>query len=165
MSATETRPDGPVPEEAGPISSFIPIVARTHRTLALALLRDIGLSPGQELLLMQLWGQEPQSQAELAEHMCVEPPTATKMLGRMERSGVIARERSTTDRRVTLVSLTDKGRDLREPVLRIWAELEQIAVGDFTDDERATLLGLLTRVVANVNRYTDSRPVAAPEGA
>ena len=143
-------------EDAAPISSLVPLVARTHRTLALALLRDLGLSPGQELLLMKLWDREPQSQAELAELMCVEPPTATKMLGRMEKAGVITRARTATDRRVILVSLTDRGRALREPVRAIWADLEQIAAGDMTEAERATLLQLLRRVVANVARYTDA---------
>lgn len=155
MSTVSAGSGGVRVQDAAPISSLMPVVARTHRTLALALLRDVGLSPGQELLLMQLWDREPQSQAELAELMCVEPPTATKMLGRMEKAGVIARERSTTDRRVTLVSLTDKGRALREPVRAIWADLEEIALGDLTGAERAALLELLQRVVGNVARYTD----------
>ena len=140
------------PEELGPLSSLVPLTARAYRSLAAALLREVGLVPGQELLLMKLWAAEPQSQVELAQLLRIEPPTAAKMLARLERTGLVCRERSTRDRRVILVSLTDRGRALRDPVLRIWADLERRAVGDLTFQEQATLLALLRRVVGHVDR-------------
>ena len=39
-------------------------------------------------------------------------PTATRMLDGLERDGVVVRERSTHDRRRTIVSLTPKGKRL-----------------------------------------------------
>ena len=42
----------------------------------------------------------------------VAPPTATRMLGQLERAGIVRREASTEDRRVVTVSLTPRGREL-----------------------------------------------------
>lgn len=133
--------------DAGPISALIPLVARMHRTLALAMLREIGLYPGQELLLMLLWDREPQSQIELARNLGIEPPTAGKTISRLEDAGMLARIRAPQDRRLLLVSLTPKGRSLREPVERIWAELERRTVDHLDPAQRRQLEGLLISIV------------------
>ncbi|MGY5885927.1 MarR family winged helix-turn-helix transcriptional regulator [Modestobacter lacusdianchii] len=137
-------------EGVGPISALIPAVARAHRTLAGALLREVGLYPGQELLLMLLWDREPRSPGELARELQVEPPTAVKAVARLEEAGFLQRERSTDDRRVVLVSLTPRGRELRGRVEQIWAELERRTVGDLDAGDRERLTELLAAVRRNV---------------
>ncbi|WP_299957426.1 MarR family winged helix-turn-helix transcriptional regulator [uncultured Modestobacter sp.] len=137
-------------ESVGPISALIPAVARAHRTLAGSLLREVGLYPGQELLLMLLWAQEPRSPGELARELQVEPPTAVKAVARLEDAGFVRRERSTEDRRVVLVSLTPQGRALRDRVEQIWAELERRTVGDLSAHDRERLTELLAAVRRNV---------------
>ena len=137
-------------ERVGPISALIPTVARAHRTLAGQLLREVGLYPGQELLLMLLWEQEPRSPGELARELRVEPPTAVKAVARLEEAGFLTRERSTEDRRVVLVSLTPAGRALRPRVEELWAELERRTVGELDAAARQQLSELLTAVVHNV---------------
>ena len=138
------------PDENGPVSSLIPAVARIHRTVAQSLLRDLGLAPGQELLLMMLWEREPLPQAEIIRELAVEPPTVTKMLVRMERAGVIVRARSTEDKRVMLISLTDKGRSLQEPVQQVWSELERRTVANLSTDDREQLIRLLGMVLEDL---------------
>jgi len=53
--------------DAGPVSFAIFSLARAHRGFAGELLRDFGLHPGQELLLMQLLDRDGQTQSELLE--------------------------------------------------------------------------------------------------
>ena len=55
-------------------------VTRAHRALASAALTKIDLHIGQERLLMQLWEEDGLTQTQLAERLCIEPPTLTKML-------------------------------------------------------------------------------------
>ena len=52
-------------ERSETISLRISAVARVHRQRAGALLHGLGLSAGQELLLMLLWEKEPRTQAEI----------------------------------------------------------------------------------------------------
>lgn len=129
------------------ISTLIPALARAHRKLAGTLLREVGLSPGQELLLMQLWEREPRAQSELTRHLAVEPPTTAKMLARLERAGLVTRERLAADRRNTLVSLTDNGRALESSVRAVWRELEKYTIEVLTPQEQDQLSTLLGRVI------------------
>jgi DNA-binding MarR family transcriptional regulator len=133
-------------ERSETISLWISAVSRVHRQHAGALLHGIGLSPGQELLLMLLWEKEPRSQAELTREMAVEPPTVSKMLSRMARAGLIVRNRSESDRRTVLLSLTEAGRALEGPVNAAWRTLEADTIGALTPEEQDTLLALLGRV-------------------
>lgn len=140
------------------ISSLIPAVSKSHRKLAGALLHDLGLAAGQQFVLMLLWDESPQAQADLTRQLMIEPPTAAKMLARLERAGFVARERSATDRRVVLVSLTDAGRALQEPVTSVWQRLEEMTTTSLTPEETAQLRGLLVRVAGDLATASDGLP-------
>jgi MarR family transcriptional regulator, organic hydroperoxide resistance regulator len=150
MSADNTDPAAQNRERSETISLWISAVARAHRQHAGALLHGLGLSAGQELLLMLLWDKEPCTQAELTREMAIEPPTTSKMLSRLERAGLIARKRSESDRRTVLVTLTEAGRALEGPVNTAWRTLEQDTVEALTPEEQDTLLVLLGRVLESV---------------
>ncbi|PZF61910.1 MarR family transcriptional regulator [Curtobacterium sp. MCPF17_047] len=146
----------PIPAPAVvPISSLIPAVAKSHRKLAGSLLQDLGLAAGQEFVLMLLWQVSPQSQADLTRQLMVEPPTSAKALARLENLGLVTRERSGSDRRVLLVSLTDAGRALEAPVMAVWATLEAVTTAGLDQAEQDQLRGLLARLDASL--------AAAPE--
>src|SRR4051812_32820743 len=99
----------------GPMSYAIFQLARAHRARAAAMLREMDLHPGQELLLMQLPDRGGQTQPELHERGGLDPSTVSKSLRRMQDSGLLVREPAAHDRRVMVVNLPDKGRAMREP--------------------------------------------------
>lgn len=144
--ATESPSAAGGPRALGPVSSLIPAVAKAHRKLAGKLLEELGLSAGQELLLMLLWEESPRAQADLTRLLMVEPPTTAKMLARLERSGFVTRERSATDGRAVLVWPTQAGRDLETPVTAAWTRLEELTTVSLTDAECNQLRELLSRV-------------------
>jgi MarR family transcriptional regulator, organic hydroperoxide resistance regulator len=150
MSADNSRPAPHNRERSETISLWISAVARLHRQHAGALLHGLGLSAGQELLLMLLWEKEPRTQAELTREMAIEPPTTSKMISRMATAGLIVRNRSESDRRTVLVSLTEAGRALEGPVNVAWRTLEQDTVEGLTPAEQDTLLVLLGRVLESL---------------
>jgi MarR family transcriptional regulator, organic hydroperoxide resistance regulator len=150
MGADNTGSAAQDRERSATISLWISAVARVHRQHAGALLRGVGLSAGQELLLMLLWDKEPRSQAELTRELTIEAPTTSKMLSRLERAGLIARQRSESDRRTVLVTLTETGRALEGPVNAVWRTLEEDTVAALTPEEQDTLLVLLGRVLESL---------------
>lgn len=97
----------------------------------------------------------PLLQKELAERARVEQPTMTALLGRMERDGLVSREPHPTDGRATLISLTPKARGRLPEAREIMRETAEKAVAGFDDQERATILSLLQRVVNNLDEATD----------
>lgn len=149
MNLRGTPPE-PVRLDSDLISSLIPAVAKTHRKLAGSLLQELGLSAGQQFVLMLLWDESPQTQADLTRQLMVEPPTTAKMLARLERAGFIARGRSASDRRVVLVSLTESGRALEGPVTSVWHRLEEQTTSALTPAEQDQLRALLIRVAGSL---------------
>ena len=126
-------------------------VHKAHRQLAEAALNKLGVHTGQEMILLQLWIEEGIPQSQLAASMEVEPPTATKMLQRMERAGLIERKTDPTDARVSRVYLTERGRALEQPVLDVWKQLETQTVAGLSLTEQALLHRLLMQVLTNLS--------------
>lgn len=125
-------------------------VARAHRTVAASLLSQVGLHPGQEALLMELWDHDGRTQADLAESLGVEPPTVTKMLQRMEHGDLVDRRPDATDRRAIRVYLTPKGRRLKGKVDKLWSELETRTVEGLSDRQQSSLRSLLNALEGNL---------------
>jgi len=131
------------------------LLARTckaHRGRVGGALGEVGLHVGQEMVLSQLWRQDGLTPSELAGALGVEPPTVTNMLSRMQRAGLLERRRDPEDARCTRVVLTQKGRELREPVQRRWAAVEERALAGITAEEEALLRELLARIQSNLSR-------------
>jgi DNA-binding MarR family transcriptional regulator len=121
-------PRTPTTATEGQVSYAIFQLARAHRGYAAAMLREMDLHPGQELLLMHLFDRDGQTQSELLDSVGLDHSTVSKSLRRMQDAGLIAREPAQHDRRVMVVHLTDKGRALREPIATMWRTLEDISV-------------------------------------
>jgi len=134
----------------GPLSHAIFRLARTHRALAGRLFRELGLRPGQELLLMHLWEYGPQRQADLAELFDTDSASMTRTVQRLERAGFVRRRPSPDDGRVTLVEPTAASLGLRERIEALWAALELRTVGDLDADERDAALSALRRLERNL---------------
>ena len=130
----------------GPISYSIFQLARAHRAAAGVLLRELGIYPGQELLLMQLWDKDHRTQTELLRALDLDASTVTRMVTRLERQDLVRREVSTRDRRAVIVSLTPRGEALRGAVRRMWAELEATTTRGWSEQDRDDGLRMLRRI-------------------
>lgn len=126
-------------------------IHKAHRQRAEAALYKLGLHTGQEMLLLQLWIEDGIPQSHLATSMGVEPPTATKMLQRMERTGLIERRSDPEDARISRVYLTAHGRRLEQPVLDVWKQLEAQTIAGLSPTEQALLHRLLMQVSENLS--------------
>ncbi|MFD5742458.1 MarR family winged helix-turn-helix transcriptional regulator [Streptomyces massasporeus] len=151
---------GELPEAArrGPVSHAIFRVARLHRMLAGQLLREVGLHPAQELVMMQLWDHGRMRQTDLARHVGADAATMTRTIQRLEKAGFVRRVRSTSDKRSVLVEPTAASQALRRQVEDLWARLEDYATGDLTDTEREKTLDALERLEANLAAHAGDAP-------
>lgn len=70
-----------------------------------------GITPTQYNVLRILRGGHPQPYtcSDIGERLLDRTPDVTRLLGRLEREGLIARRRADADRRVVEVSITEKG--------------------------------------------------------
>lgn len=78
------------------------------------LLDEMGLTYPQYLVLNLLWRHDGQTVGQLAEQLALESSTLTPLLKRLEAGGIVLRSRNPRNERQVVVSLTDKGRSLRD---------------------------------------------------
>ena len=95
------------------------------------------------------------TQKELAERACVEQPTMAALLVRMERDGLILREPHPTDKRSSKILLSAKAKARVPEVMKQLGEVAERATEGLKKSERATLIGLLQRVVDNLDPDAD----------
>ncbi|MEV8517248.1 MarR family transcriptional regulator [Dactylosporangium sp. NPDC051484] len=129
-----------------PVSSLMLQLVRAHATIATAMLQRIDLVAPQELVLLflQEHGRTPQS--EIVYFLGRDRSTVTNTLQAMERADLITRTSSQTDKRTMIVSLSSKGRRLCPRIREIWSELERMAFGGLTAQQRADLAQLFTDI-------------------
>ncbi|HEX2011228.1 MAG TPA: MarR family transcriptional regulator [Roseateles sp.] len=120
------------------------IVHQADRRLA-----DHGLTHAQWAPLIRLFFVGTCPAAQLAAELDLDAGALTRLLDRLEAKGLVARERSCTDRRVVLIALTDTGRALTDKLPAILSEIFNAHLAGFSRAEWQTLMGLLHRVLAN----------------
>ncbi|MDF2652690.1 MAG: MarR family transcriptional regulator [Paenibacillus sp.] len=133
-----------------PVSFSIFSMARSHYRNAGQLLREAGLYPGQELVLMQLWHRDSQSQNSLSRSLRLDHSTIAKSVRRLEDAGLVTCSRSQEDKRVTIVSLTQTGREVEPRVIQAWSKLEEITTKVLNDEEKIQFVALAQKIAASL---------------
>jgi len=119
-------------------------------------LEKLGITYPQYLVLMVLWEQDGITVNDIAEKLILNTNTVTPLLKRMEVLKIISRKRSSLDERKVLITLTDKGRMMREEAAsipeRLVEELQQVGI---TTDELMGLKQILDRLVEHLKGSGD----------
>jgi DNA-binding MarR family transcriptional regulator len=122
------------------------VTARLHFKGMLASMAGSRAQHGQAMCLRMLSVNDGATQRDVARMLHVAPPTVSKMLGTLEKAGLVERRPDPADQRLTRVHITDAGRR---------RELEMgVAVGAYvnatfamlTEQERGELVRLLDKL-------------------
>ncbi|RZA33761.1 MAG: MarR family transcriptional regulator [Lysobacteraceae bacterium] len=87
------------------------------------LLKKMGVTYSQYLVLMVLWEQDEQTVSGIGERLLLDSATLTPLLKRMEQADLVRRERATGDERQVIVSLTEHGSGLRKEAVAFQPQL------------------------------------------
>ncbi len=130
------------------------LVVRTARSMKRALdsrLGPIGVTAAQHVIISTLAHEDGLSLSEVGKRAYLDKPAITGLADRMEKDGLVARRRSTNDRRVVKLHLTAKGRDLLQEMDRIATEVDRELVGILSGVELRRLRELVTRLWVHSN--------------
>ncbi|MFB4285751.1 nitroreductase/quinone reductase family protein [Nonomuraea sp. MTCD27] len=145
-------------EQADALNQAIRLLSLRHRARAAALLAPLGLHPGQEALLLELARTGPMIQAQLSEALGCEPPSVTLMTRKLEATGHIRRTPAPSDKRASIVELTDSGKALADQVKQLWCALAEETVAGLPAETVAELPGILTTLTGNVDTRRPRQP-------
>ena len=113
--------------------------------LADAQLAEQGLTYVQWLPLYKLSLCAEANCSNLAKDLGMDPASITRALDRIEAKGLLRRERSTTDRRVVHLVLTEEGRSVAAQVPQVLSRV----LNGFSHEECTLMLSMLQRMLAN----------------
>ena len=100
------------------------------------LLADLDLTYPQYLVLLLLWERDERTVTEIGDRLYLETNTLTPLLKRLQRKGMLRRERSAEDERKVIVRLTAAGQDLRERARCIPASIVEAVGGEAVETEQ-----------------------------
>ncbi|MBV7486801.1 MarR family winged helix-turn-helix transcriptional regulator [Bordetella sp. BOR01] len=83
------------------------------------LLRALGLTYPQYLVMMVLWEQDQLTLSDIGRRLFLDSATLTPLLKRMEAAGLLTRLRARQDERQVIVGLTRAGRELKQKATQV----------------------------------------------
>ncbi|GAA4361633.1 MarR family winged helix-turn-helix transcriptional regulator [Hymenobacter saemangeumensis] len=103
----------------------------------------------QWIILLNLFGQDGQTQQELADASYKNKASITSILDTMERKGLLRRQSHATDGRSNLIFLTETARQLQQPLVRVaQATITQLTAG-ISPEQISTANTVLQQLIKN----------------
>jgi DNA-binding MarR family transcriptional regulator len=133
---------------------LIGLAARGFARLSEARLKPLGFGVGHLPVLVALQTGLADTQRDLARFARIAQPPMAQMLARMERDGLISRTPDPGDGRSSRIALTELALARLPSAIATLFQGNRDAVAGFTDEEIAQLLGLLDRLITNLDRLT-----------
>ncbi len=112
-------------------------------------LDEIDLTYTQYITMMVLWEKRVLSVKELSIYLYLDSGTLTPLLKKLEAKGLVSRKRSEEDERSLIVSLTDRGKELRKRAVHIPERMESSS--NLEPEEAAELYRILYKMLDNVD--------------
>lgn len=135
---------------------LISLAARGVARLSETRLKPLGFGVGQLPVLVALQDGKASTQRDLARFARVEQPPMAQMLARMERDGLIERTRDPADGRSSRIVLTKAARDGMPAAIAALFRGNEEALAGFTDAEAGQLVGLLKRLIDNLDQIANA---------
>ncbi|WP_059411278.1 MarR family winged helix-turn-helix transcriptional regulator [Cupriavidus basilensis] len=153
MTQPQPSPPPPPPPPAGAfVDGYLPyLLARASHLMADEFHRQVeaaGLSIPAWRVLAALADRPECTIGALADLTLAKQPTLTKLIGRMEAGGLVARRNGARDRRHALVSITARGRACARALLAQAARHERRMLDDFGPAQADQLKDALRRLIA-----------------
>jgi MarR family transcriptional regulator, organic hydroperoxide resistance regulator len=101
-------------------------------------------------LLIALWKKEGISQQDLGEYVDKDRPSVTRLLDNMERGNLVVRITSEQDRRVRLIYLTKKGKDLQVKLLKVAEAAVKKSLQNIDSEKLSSFVAVAEMIKENI---------------
>ncbi|CAM3897193.1 MarR family transcriptional regulator [Cohnella lubricantis] len=126
------------------VKSWMKLTKEWHTQLEAELAPQ--LTEGQLQVLELMMAFEPMKPSDLLPHLETTPAAVTTLLDRMERNGLVRRERDAHDRRIVWVSMTELGRSEAERGLKVRSSIVGRSLERLSLHNRQLLMYLIGKV-------------------
>ena len=123
------------------------------------ILKDLGITYPQYLVMLLLWEHGDLPVKKLGEHLRLDSGTLSPLLKRLETAGLVRRERSARDERSVEVRLTEEGAALRDQAVQVPRRI--VAATGFDVDEIRQLRSRLDELTSALDAATAAEAESA----
>ncbi|MFG2311725.1 MarR family winged helix-turn-helix transcriptional regulator [Streptomyces sp. NPDC048566] len=155
-----TAPDGDFLRLDQQICFSLNAASRAFGGVYRVLLKDLGLTYPQYLVMLVLWEHGELPVKRLGEHLRLDSGTLSPLLKRLEAAGLVLRERSAHDERSVQVRLTGEGVALRERALSVPRRIAAATGADL--EEIRELRDRLDRLTDALDRAARQETAGSP---
>jgi DNA-binding MarR family transcriptional regulator len=113
-------------------------------------LKPYGITPEQWVLFARLSEIEGISLTDLSKISIRDKPYTTRLIENLEAKGIIRREECQTDKRSSLIFLTEQGSELRRKISLIAAEINQWSIETLSEEEVRQLKLILNKLYNHI---------------
>jgi DNA-binding MarR family transcriptional regulator len=137
----------PVDETTGQLADLFLQVGRQIRVRSTAELAPVGLTHAQSRALRIVARADgPMRMTDIADALGIVPRAATTVIDALEEAGLVTRGADSNDRRAIVVSLTGKGRRLRERLSEARLRAAEAVFAPLSPADQRQLLRLLRNI-------------------
>ncbi len=115
-------------------------------------LQGSGITRIQWIALYYMKTNQSISQRELSKLMAITDSSAGRLIDRLQRDGFVDRIPSQTDRRVTMIRLTEEGDRLITSLLYVGVEFNDDLMNGISEEEKEIFEHILTKMTKNVTQ-------------
>ena len=116
---------------------------------------SIDITPEQWTVLFYLWSRDGVTQQELCNVTFKDKPSMTRLIDNLEKQQLVVRSPGVRDRRINLIHLTEKGRELEATTNPLVTSVMRMALEGFSDSEVEMAGTMLAKVFANLKNSLD----------
>ena len=112
--------------------------------------KGIDVTPEQWTVMYYLWSRDGVTQQELCNLTFKDKPSMTRLIDNLEKLGCVVRVPSKNDRRINIIMLTTKGRDLEGVTKPVVLSVIREALADLSSEYIDVACGVLTSIFNNL---------------
>lgn len=120
--------------------------------------QENGLVSSHGFILFQLAEKEKLTMKDIASIINRDKSTTTVLIKKLLDKGLVKQESSSDDKRIKYITLTAKGKKLNTLTSSISKDLLKVCYKNFSEEEKQTLLSLLSKVSKNIEDSLKDSP-------
>lgn len=117
-------------------------------------MEPLHIGPGQYAYLFALYKEDGQTQQKLSDRMLVDKSATARAINKLEELGYVERKPDSIDKRSYRIFLTHKGIEIKPQLEAIVEEVQEILLGNLSDEEKNILKVLLQKMSRNIIQAT-----------
>ncbi len=134
------------------VGLYLSIIHRAALSYFTKALKPFHIGPGTQAYILAIGDDEVLSQEELSKRLRVDKANVTRAMKLLESRAIIHREVDETDQRRVLISLTPRGRDIKNEITLISKKWIEMLKTPLEESEWSNFNNSLTKIIENIDK-------------